>query len=121
MARRPRTTTTTTEGTAETPAPELTPRQIARRATLDLANSIVDYVGITGYVALYDSNTGNVFHIPLSSLSESLASAVAKIKKEKADAEAAARAELSLLLQTDEGKKIAAELLAEQSPIDPRD
>lgn len=108
MARRPQ--TTTTEGAAETPAAELTARQIARRATLELAAKIANHVDKFGSITI-TSDAGEC-KLPLSSISESLASAVEKIKKEKAAAAAAARAQLSSLLETEEGKKIAAELLA---------
>ena len=121
MGRKPK-TENENAGTVEIPA-ALTPRQIARQKTARFAALIETVTDDAGFVAMRREIGGEVdfLHFHLSCFSETLLPAVQKIKKQKADDEKQKREQLSLLLATDDGKKIAAELLAAQSPIDPRD
>lgn len=107
MGRKPKTETT---ASVEISAADLTARQIARRKTAATALLIEPHTDNDGFISF--TKDGETLHIHLGDFSEPLANAVEKIKTDRAKAEAETRAQLALLLETPDGKKIAAELIA---------
>ena len=128
MGRKPQ--TTATEGAAETPAAELTPRQIARRAAKAAADAeAADLRKFAEFIAPFTDDDGGIYLVKpgatgfdnsetlvtnLQRIYVPLSFAVNQVKAERTAEQEQKREQLSLLLATDDGKKIAAELLAKE-------